>query len=270
MRDRSRSGRGNPTPYSGRDVRAGCHKRGPIGRGRGDHGRERGPAPVRNGRSRIGFGPPVVVPEADGVVRADGPTADPENQSREVTIDHRDPLPGAADAILAARAADGDVRAFELLARRHGPLMRVYAAKLLGSDIESDDIVQESFLIGWRQITELDSPAHVRNWLMRIVTRKAIDRIRVRREHDDVDLLDPPGPARDSPEHVVETRLQLDAVWQALDKLPADQRRCWLLRETAGYTYQEIADALGIPLSTVRGLLARARRFVLHEMEAWR
>ncbi|NRG42448.1 RNA polymerase sigma factor [Rathayibacter sp. VKM Ac-2835] len=176
----------------------------------------------------------------------------------------------ASDATLAARAVDGDIAAFEQLARRHGALMRVYAAKLLGSEAESDDVVQEAFLTGWRRLGDLDSPAHIRNWLMRIVSHKAIDRIRVRRRHDDIDDWDPPAPAEHSPERIVEARLQLDAVWEALDRLPPDQRRCWLLRETAGYSYQEIADALELPVSTVRGLLARARRFLLHELEAWR
>ncbi|WP_367948449.1 RNA polymerase sigma factor [Rathayibacter sp. VKM Ac-2835] len=181
-----------------------------------------------------------------------------------------DPLLRASDATLAARAVDGDIAAFEQLARRHGALMRVYAAKLLGSEAESDDVVQEAFLTGWRRLGDLDSPAHIRNWLMRIVSHKAIDRIRVRRRHDDIDDWDPPAPAEHSPERIVEARLQLDAVWEALDRLPPDQRRCWLLRETAGYSYQEIADALELPVSTVRGLLARARRFLLHELEAWR
>ncbi|PPG14157.1 RNA polymerase subunit sigma-70 [Rathayibacter sp. AY1E8] len=189
--------------------------------------------------------------------------------AEEALIDD-DPLLNASDATLAARAVDGDVQAFEQLARRHGALMRVYAAKLLGSEAESEDVVQEAFLTGWRRLADLDSPAHIRNWLMRIVTHKAIDRIRVRRRHDDIDDWDPPAPPEHSPERIVEARLQLDAVWEALDRLPADQRRCWLLRETAGYSYQEIADALELPVSTVRGLLARARRFLLHELEAWR
>jgi len=123
----------------------------------------------------------------------------------------RDPLEEAADATLASRAVDGDTHAFEVLARRHGPLMRIYSAKLLDSDIESDDVVQEAFLTGWRQIGDLDSPANVRNWLMRIVTRKAIDRIRVRRSHDDIDDWDPPAPPETSPERVVIARLQMDA-----------------------------------------------------------
>lgn len=185
-------------------------------------------------------------------------------------IDDADPLLEAADATLAARAVDGDVQAFERLARRHGPLMRVYAAKLLGSESDSDDVVQEAFLTGWRKLGDLDSPAHIRSWLMRIVSNKAIDRLRTRRHHDDIDDWDPPASPARSPERIVETRLQLDAMWSALDRLPGDQRRCWLLRETGDYSYQEIADALDLPVSTVRGLLVRARRTLLQEMEAWR
>ncbi|KQS08961.1 sigma-70 family RNA polymerase sigma factor [Curtobacterium sp. MCLR17_007] len=185
-------------------------------------------------------------------------------------MDHDDSLSGAEDATLVVRAADGDVRAFEVLARRHGPLMRVFAAKMLGSNLESDDVVQESFLTAWRRLSELETPARFRPWVTQIITRKALDRIRARRHHDDVDAVDPAADAVHSPERIVEARLQLDAVWEALDKLPEDQRRCWLLRETAGYSYQEIADALELPTSTVRGLLARARRFLLQEMEAWR
>ncbi|NQX13875.1 RNA polymerase sigma factor [Microbacteriaceae bacterium VKM Ac-2855] len=181
-----------------------------------------------------------------------------------------DRLQDASDATLVKRALDGDVSAFEVLARRHGPVMRVFAAKMLGSDIESDDVVQEAFLTGWRRLPELEDHRRVRNWLMRIVSNRAIDRIRVRHEHEDVTEHDPgTSPAQD-PSRIVEDRLQLDAVWVALDKLPTTQRRCWLLRETAGYSYTEIADALDLPVATVRGQLARTRKFLLHELEAWR
>ena len=189
---------------------------------------------------------------------------------RKVRMTDDDPLGRADDSTLVVRAADGDVPAFAVLARRHGPLMRVYAEQMLGSNVESDDVVQESFLTGWRRLSDLDTPAHFRPWMMQIVTRKAIDRLRRRRHHDDVDDLQQPADPAQSPERIVETRLQLDAMWAALDRLPADQRRCWLLRETAGYSYQEISEALELPVSTVRGLLARARQFLLREMEAWR
>lgn len=60
-----------------------------------------------------------------------------------------DALGRAADSTLVVRSADGDVSAFAVLARRHGPLMRVSAEQMLGSNVESDDVVQESFLTGW-------------------------------------------------------------------------------------------------------------------------
>lgn len=191
-------------------------------------------------------------------------------EPREVDISSADRLAQATDATLALRAGDGDVQAFEAVARRHGPLMRVVASRLLGTDAEADDVVQESFLTAWHRLAGLDEPERLRNWLMRIVTNKAIDRLRTRRDHDDVDDHQPPAPRRESPDHVVEQRLQLDAVWRAVDLLPLDQRRCWLLREIAGWTYAEIAEALGTTPSTVRGQLARARRSVLAEMEEWR
>lgn len=181
-----------------------------------------------------------------------------------------DPLSSATDATLAVRARDGDVHAFEVVARRHGPLMRVYAGRLLGTDLESDDVVQDAFLTAWRRLSDLEDPSRLRPWLMRIVSNKSIDRLRVRRDHDDIDAHDAPASREAAPDRVVESRLQLDAMWTALDKLPLDQRRCWLLRETGGWSYAEIAEALQLPLSTVRGQIARARKFLLHEMEAWR
>jgi len=213
---------------------------------------------------RHGAGRPVLVA---GVPAASRPAP---VRSQEVVITTDDPLLDAADATLAVRARDGDVHAYEVIARRHGPLMRVYAARLLGSDLESDDVVQDAFMTAWRRLADLDDPSRVRNWLMRIVSNKAVDRLRVRRDHDDVDRLEVSAPRHETPERVVEARLQLDAMWSALDQLPLDQRRCWLLRETADYSYADIAEALDLPVSTVRGKIARARVFLMTEMEAWR
>lgn len=181
-----------------------------------------------------------------------------------------DPLHRASDATLVLRAADGDVAAFEVLARRHGPVMRVYAEQVLGSNAESDDVVQESFLTGWRKLPDLEDPARFRAWMLQITTRKALDRLRRRRDHDDLDETSHLNDVARAPERIVETRLQVDALLAALDRLPPVQRRCWLLRETVGYSYQEIAEELELSTSTVRGLLARARRFLSAEMEGWR
>jgi RNA polymerase sigma-70 factor (ECF subfamily) len=181
-----------------------------------------------------------------------------------------DGLTEADDRIVAGRAADGDPRAFEVLVRRYGGLMRVYSRGILGSNDEADDIVQESFVTAWQQLEALEDPGAVKSWLMRIVSRRSIDRLRNRHEHDDLDKHDHPTSEQASPEHVAEAQSLVSAAGTALAALPAAQRRCWLLKEMAGYSYREIAADLDIPESTVRGLISRARTNMAREMQAWR
>lgn len=179
-------------------------------------------------------------------------------------------LAEADDRVVAGRAADGDPEAFEVLVRRHGSLMRVYARSILGSNDESDDVVQESFVIAWQQLDSLNDLGAVKSWLMRIVSRRSLDRLRGRHAHDELDDHEPPAPEDASPPQVAEARSLASAVGTVLTELPPAQRRCWLLREVAEYSYREIALEVGIPESTVRGLIARARTSMVREMQAWR
>ena len=174
------------------------------------------------------------------------------------------------DRTLVGRASDGDVRAFEVLVRRYGPLMRAYATRILGSNAESDDVVQDAFVASWQQLSSLEDGRAVKSWMMRIVGNKSVDRLRARREHDDIDDHNPEAPIEQSPARVAESNSQEEALSQALAALPELQRQCWTLKEIADYSYEEIAEHLDLPTSTVRGLLARARKALTREMEAWR
>jgi RNA polymerase sigma-70 factor (ECF subfamily) len=178
-------------------------------------------------------------------------------------------LGAAEDAVLAARAADGDVRAFEVLVRRYSRLMHVYSRSILGSNSDVDDVVQESLITAWHRLDELENPAAVRGWLIRIASRRSLDHLRRKRSEtplDDVQLT-----ATDaSPADATEATAFEQAVGSALTRLPTDQRRCWILKTVGEYSYREIADELAIPESTVRGLLARARKFLTTEMQEWR
>ena len=165
---------------------------------------------------------------------------------------------------------DGDVEAFAVLVRRYTPMMRAYTRRMLNASADVDDVVQEAFVTAWQRFTDLDDPSKVKSWLMRIVSRKAVDRIRALRPVVDIDAYDRPAPSNTSPAEVVEARAGIAALGAALNELPAAQRECWVLREMGGYSYDEIAEELGIPATTARGLLARARKYMIVRMEEWR
>lgn len=176
----------------------------------------------------------------------------------------------APDRIVAGRAADGDTDAFRVLVLRHSPLMRGYARRILGTEDEADDVVQDAFIVAWQQLPDLDDPGAVKSWLMRIVSHKAIDRVRARHPHLDIDDHEQSAAEATTPASRVETRFRTDELSAALRELPEAQRQCWMLREIADYSYNEIAAELDIPASTVRGLLARARKHLIVRMGAWR
>lgn len=198
--------------------------------------------------------------------------ATPASPAATLTTVPRRALATADDRTLAGRAADGDVHAFEVLVRRHGPILRVYATRILGSSDETDDIVQESLLTAWQRLPSLEDYSAVRNWLLTIVTRRAIDRVRDRSRHpvDPLDDDEPLAPESGSPVATLEAKSLEVALSSALSALPAEQRRCWMLREVAQYSYDDIAALVDLPASTVRGLLARARKTLIRELEEWR
>jgi RNA polymerase sigma-70 factor (ECF subfamily) len=185
-----------------------------------------------------------------------------------VSLPGRDSLSDADDRTVASRAADGDIRAFEILMRRYGSLLNAYAARIVRPS-DAEDVVQDTFVTAWQDLPDLENLASVRSWLITIVTRKSIDRLRSSRDQEPIDDHDLPDPS-DGPESAATATSLDEALSQVLSTLPEDQRRCWVLREVAGYGYQEIADQLGLPVSTVRGLLVRSRKTLVREMEAWR
>ncbi|MBT2500596.1 RNA polymerase sigma factor [Agromyces sp. ISL-38] len=179
-------------------------------------------------------------------------------------------LTAAGDVILVARAIDGDSLAFETLIRRYAPIMRAYAARIVGSPAEADDVVQDSFFLAWQRLPDIRDGAAVRAWLMRIVSRQAFTHLRRRRADVPLPLATLSSTDSRQPEQVAVRNAQFSALSAALDRLPDDQRQCWLLREVAELSYREIAEELAISPASVRGKLARARASVGADMEAWR
>ena len=182
----------------------------------------------------------------------------------------RSEIPHASDQILVGRAVHGDIRAFEVLMRRYGPLMRAYETHLLGANSEVDDVIQDTFITAWAKLPNPENPALAKSWLMSIARHKSIDRLRADRRHAPADDLNFPAPEHHTPARLLEARSARETLSHVLINLSENQRRCWELKELGDYTYSEIAEELNLPVSTVRGLLARVRKTLMREMEAWR
>ncbi|MBI5160183.1 MAG: sigma-70 family RNA polymerase sigma factor [Micrococcales bacterium] len=177
-------------------------------------------------------------------------------------------LDDAADALLAQRAADGDEVAFAVIVRRHVPYLRAFATQLMRSSSDADDVVQEALITAWDHLPGLREPSTLRSWLSTIVARKATDRLRSRRDTTDIDELELASEAGDPAERA-ELSAQMLSLSRALALLPDELRVAWTLREVSGASYEDIAARLDVPVSTVRGRLARARAQLLELMTEW-
>jgi RNA polymerase sigma-70 factor (ECF subfamily) len=144
-----------------------------------------------------------------------------------------------------------------------------WARQLGGADVESDDVVQEVFLVVSRELDRFRGEARFSTWLFEI-TRKITANHRRRhrwrlwggRARQDVDSQASDGQA---PDAQLERQQAIAGFYQALDRLPDRYRTVLVLFEIEGLSTQEIAELLSLNLSTVRVQLGRARaRLVNH------
>lgn len=184
-----------------------------------------------------------------------------------------DALAAASDGALVRAARLGDDDAFGELVDRYGPGMLRYARRLVnGSDADAGEVVQEAFISAWKGLDSFRGESSLKTWLFRLVHRRAVDLLRHRRPTPiDDDLLSRVVKvADDNPlQDVLDSEL-LEALQEALDELPWNQRSAWLLREVEGLGYDEIAHAMGTTVGSVRGHLHRGRRQLAERMARWR
>jgi RNA polymerase sigma-70 factor, ECF subfamily len=176
------------------------------------------------------------------------------------------------DVLLTARAAEGDEAAFEILVRRHSPVLLQLAHRLLGSRGDAEEAVQDAFVGAWRRLPEFRGDAAFLTWMYRIVTNRCLNRLRSRKPTTGLD--DVPEPAAPdhlaSPERAAEGEAAMRDLSRVLAEIPPEQRACWFLRELYGLSYDDIARAVGITPDAVRGRIFRVRRYLTEAMSAWR
>jgi RNA polymerase sigma-70 factor (ECF subfamily) len=170
------------------------------------------------------------------------------------TLDRSAALPMDRDDTL-ARARSGDATAFAALVRRHQSMVFSLALHMLRSRPAAEDLAQDVFLELYRSLPRLESGAHATSWLRKVTSHRCIDEIR-RRQHRpefQVDELPERGMAPVAREVFLEDRVQ-----RLLADLPPRARMVVVLRFQEELEPSEIADALDMPVNTVKSHLRRS------------
>ena len=154
-------------------------------------------------------------------------------------------------------------REFEERLAECGPLAFRVAQGVLRNAADAEDVAQEALLRAYRNFARLREPARFRGWLVRIVFRLALDRWRAakRREKRETEWGQPEQrPAAPTAEELAASSEFQKRLERAMGELPEKLRLVLLLSAIEGYTLEEVAGMLGIPIGTVKSRLFFARK----------
>jgi RNA polymerase sigma-70 factor, ECF subfamily len=179
------------------------------------------------------------------------------------------------EALVDAWVSTGDPAAFAgLVALHQGYVLRL-ALSVLGPGFEADaeDVAQEVFVRVAARLRDFRGDSRFRTWLHRLAVNLALDRRRRprwRKPHLDASVLDnrPCDDRGSGPFDSAEAAERTRAVSECLEALPAGLRTVIHLRYWLDLTVEEIAEALQIPLGTVKSHLHRGRKLLFHAMQA--
>ena len=177
--------------------------------------------------------------------------------------------PSAAPApsvdVLIERCLTGDQAAWDQIVRQHWRKVFNLAYKFVGRHDEAEDLTQDIFLKIFKALHTFDRRANFQTWLISISRNLCIDHYRsVRKEREtmarDVDASDLMPVSRERGPYAELEQLDLrNLIRQALAELPPALKEAVVLRDLQEFSYQEIADKLGLPEGTVKSRINRGR-----------
>lgn len=157
----------------------------------------------------------------------------------------------AEDLSLVARIRAGDTDAMNAMVARHRQRLNRVAANVLRDRHEGEDVAQEAFLKAFREISKLRDDKAFSGFIYRICVRLCMDRLRSRKpEGEIIECGDGTNGSK------VETKILVEKL---LEFLSPELRMTLVLREMEQLSYDEVADAMNVPVGTVRSRLHAAR-----------
>jgi len=165
------------------------------------------------------------------------------------------------------RVAKGDMDAFQSLIEAHQARVVGTVAKMLGDDVDSEDIAQQVFIRVWKSAGRYQPTAKFTTWLFKITRNLVFNELRRRKRHpvtplqleEEEHFFQPADCGGMSPDaSLLDSELN-DAIQMAIDALPETQRMAIVLRRYEEMPYEEIGEVLGLSVPAVKSVLFRAR-----------
>jgi len=176
---------------------------------------------------------------------------------------------GGEDADLVRRCLSGDQRACRDLVRRYERPVYSVLMRVVRRAEDAEDLVQETFVKVFRALDRYDVERPFSAWIFTIASLLAIDHLRRRRVQTVSLSVSDPGSGEErtmdvedkglKPDEITSNREEESATEQLIDGLPEHYRIVVLLRHQQDLSYEEIAEALNLPLGTVKARIHRAR-----------
>jgi RNA polymerase sigma-70 factor (ECF subfamily) len=168
------------------------------------------------------------------------------------------------DSQLVSKTLSGDLKSYESLVRRYQKLVYNVIFQIVRSHETAADLTQESFLRAFRGLKSFRTGMSFKPWLLRIATNASLNWIRDNKRADSLEALLEESPqqepaATDDVEKQVDWCLSQSMLYEALAQLPARHRHVFVLRYQHDLSYEEIAQIMAEPETTIKSLLHRVR-----------
>lgn len=165
------------------------------------------------------------------------------------------------DQEIAARCLAGDRDAFAQLVERYGGRVYNLALRITNDADAANDCSQEAFVRAYRALHRYDPTYPFAPWLLKIATNVSLSHVQRWHAHETPveELPERAEPDEQGPELTALRREEVSEVMAAMAELPPAYRAALTLRHIQQLSYQECADALGLPLGTLKTHLHRAR-----------
>ncbi len=170
-----------------------------------------------------------------------------------------------------AHARAGDAGAFAQLVHRYIAVAHAVARAVVESDADADDVVQDAFLLAFKELRSVRDASRFRAWLLRIVRNRAYNVVEFRRvrQHEVLSGFEPTSEDAD-PSVLAERSDARAAILRALATLKPVPREVLWLHDVEGFSHAEIAELLGTSALMSRKHLMNARRALRGELRQYR